>query len=164
MHSRVVSSTAVTAAQPSALHLKRCGFLRPLRDFKEKWRRETWIRGSSWLPWKHRSAPPLPTRSFSLFPLLSVCYICFPTEEGLPRGDPRVWDWCSALCPLLSQNAGWVSPSSDRKQFVRANECGRQRHGKEDVMHMFTRVKSDCITYYWSLFHIKASRHYNTEG
>lgn len=108
--------------------------------------------------------PSLPTRSFSLFPLLSVCYICFPTEEGLPRGDPRVWDWCSALCPLLSQNAGWVSPSSDGKQFVRANECGRQRHGKEDVMHMFTRVKSDCITYYWSLFHIKASRHYNTEG
>lgn len=33
----------------------------------------------------------------------------FPTEERLPQWNPRMWDGCFEVCPVLQQNAGWVT-------------------------------------------------------
>lgn len=55
----------------------------------------------------------------SLPPLLSVCSICFPTEERLPQGDPSVRDWRSEICPLLSQDTGWVTLISSHLMWDR---------------------------------------------
>lgn len=55
---RIFSPTRLMSSfSPNPFCYETLLFLFPRRDFRRKWWRETFTPGSSWLPWKHRSAP-----------------------------------------------------------------------------------------------------------